>query len=215
MRNSVHAFNSLRHSVAVAAMFAVCSCGCRESAAPPAATNETAPATAANGQAAGSSTSNSVANPSGKRRQNERWTDANGVDYIGEVPLDVFYDKPLKIVLDRQNLGSAPKTNTTTTPEPTGGMGGAAPPPPTDMAAPVAADTSGSDGWDTLITADVLKNEINEVRSFMTQNLQSVGPYKRAMLMIPPKAASLAVMAGIAEVHPEGISWKDDAKYIR
>jgi hypothetical protein len=35
------------------------------------------------------------------------------------------------------------------------------------------------------------------------------------MLMIPPKAAALGAVAGIVMEHPESISWKDDAKYVR
>lgn len=104
------------------------------------------------------------------------------------------------------------QTPAATNPPPTGGMGGgSAPPPETTTPEPAAA----AGGWEAHISADIVKNEINEIRSFMNQNLQSLGSYKRSMLMIPPRAASLAVMAGIAEQHPAEITWKDDAKYIR
>ncbi len=61
----------------------------------------------------------------------------------------------------------------------------------------------------------LLDEESKSIRSFLRENLQSVGNYNSSMLMIPPKAATLAVLAGIAMEHPEKVTWKDDAKYIR
>ena len=49
----------------------------------------------------------------------------------------------------------------------------------------------------------------------MNENLQSVGNYNSSMLMIPPKAAAMAVLANVALDHPDDVSWKDDAIYVR
>jgi hypothetical protein len=35
------------------------------------------------------------------------------------------------------------------------------------------------------------------------------------MLMIPSKAATMGALAGVAMEHPNPVSWKDDAKYVR
>ena len=75
--------------------------------------------------------------------------------------------------------------------------------------------SSGGGGWDERISAEVLKNEITSVRNFLNATVQSVGSYNSSMLMIEPKAASVAALAHIAIQHPGDLSWKEDAPYIR
>lgn len=158
-------------------------------------------------------TSTAATGNSSARRQNERWTDANGVEYLGNVPLDIFYDRPLKIVMDNAAVSS-------TSPAADGAAETmVAADPPEDMATePMDATTDSpatAAGWDEMIPVETLLNEINQIRNSLTQSLQSVGSYKRSMLMIPPQAATLAVLAGVAMEHPSEITWRDDAKYIR
>lgn len=145
------------------------------------------------------------------RRQNERWTDANGVEYLGNVPLDVFYDQPYTVVQDATPVGGTAVASG-------GGMGGMSAPVTAVETEPVvaAADAGGSsDDWNELIPLEILKEEVNSSRNFMNQSLQTVGAYNSSMLMIPPKAAAIAALATIAMEHPEAVSWQEDAKYIR
>ena len=46
-------------------------------------------------------------------RQNERWKDENGVEYLGNVPLDVFFDQPYAVASDLTPLNGASGAATT------------------------------------------------------------------------------------------------------
>lgn len=151
------------------------------------------------------------------RRPNERWTDENGVEYLGNVPLDVFYDKPLEVASDMTPLAGgtvsglpaatslpmnppADETTTSTTASTT---------------EPAVVAATGSEDWGQLLPAEELLEEVNQIRNFLNSSLQSVGSYNNSMLSIPGKAASLAALAQVAIDHPQDISWKEDAIYIR
>lgn len=151
------------------------------------------------------------------RRQDERWTDANGVEYLGNVPLDVFYDQPLKVARDQTMLG-VPSMAQIGGPAPlppsmnNSPMGTAETPPAADSQAPSAAS---EDSWPDLISGEEIRAEITDSRNFLNKSLQRYGDYKKAMLMIPGKVASIAVLSHIAMQHPDDVSWKEDAIYIR
>lgn len=153
------------------------------------------------------------------RRQNERWADADGREYLGMVPLDVFFDQPYSIASDVTPLGGAAPAGTGNgaLPPPASGMGSGGSTPQATDTAPESTSTasSGSLAWDEMVPLDVLKAEVTSIRNFLNQTLQSVGSYNSSMLMIPPKAAAIAVLSEIATEHPEAVSWKDDAVYIR
>ena len=152
------------------------------------------------------------------RRQDERWTDANGVEYLGNVPLDVFYDQPLKVAGDQTMLGGVPAMaqsgGPATLPSSMNNspMGSADTPPAADSQAPTVASAN---SWPDLISGEEIKTEITDSRNFLNKSLQRYGDYKKAMLMIPGKAASIAVLSHIAMQHPDDVSWKEDAIYIR
>ncbi len=61
----------------------------------------------------------------------------------------------------------------------------------------------------------MIDTEVKNIRNFFNETLQTVGSFNSSMLMLPPKAASLAVMAGVAMEHPDNVSWKEDAIYVR
>lgn len=151
------------------------------------------------------------------RRQNERWTDENGVDYLGDVPLDVFFDEPLKIARNQTPLGGgmtdvAANGGTPVLPS------GSSPTFDTSMSnSPAETGDASADAfsWDTLLSIDVLQNEVTDARNFLNRSVQSYGDYKKVTLMIPGKAASLAVLASVAMEHPQEVNWKSDAIYIR
>lgn len=150
------------------------------------------------------------------RRPNERWADANGVEYLGKVPMDVFFDQPYSIVQDTTQVGvtGSPAMVASTDVGMSRSMSGGNPPPAAEADPPPAAD-GGGDGWAELMPIETLLEEINSSRNFMKTSLQTVGAYNSSMLMIPPKAAGVAVLATIAMEHPEEVSWKEDAGYIR
>ena len=149
------------------------------------------------------------------RRANERWTDANGVEYLGNVPLDVFFNQPYTVVQDATPVGDAGTPMVAST---GGGMSGGGGEAPSVEAAPVTVEpeTAASDtGWADLLPIETLLEEINSSRNFMKESLQTVGSYNSSMLMIPPKAAAVAALATIAMEHPDEVTWKVDAAYIR
>lgn len=179
---------------------------------------DTAAAAAANGSSAtksGSETTQTVnQTKSQDRRPNERWADENGVEYLGNVPLDVFFDQPLEVASNAMPLGGMPVANlpgvdTGIKLQPTTGMNS------DPLVTDVVANNAGTDDWAELLPAKNLLDEVNQIRSFLNSSLQSVGTYNNSMLSIPGRAASLAALAEVASKHPEDISWKEDAAYIR
>ncbi|MCA9050864.1 MAG: hypothetical protein KDA89_19135, partial [Planctomycetaceae bacterium] len=156
-------------------------------------------------------------------RQNERWKDENGVEYLGNVPLDVFFDQPYAVASDLTPLNGASGAATTSA-----APGGTQPMIPSTISGDSSSATSAAatstpagdgaasgGGWDTLIPMAEIDREITDIRNFLTEALQNVGAYNRSMLMIPPKAAAAGILAAIVTQHPEDISWKEDAAYIR
>ena len=160
------------------------------------------------------STSASKSSDSNKpRKQNERWTDSEGREYLGNVPLDIFFDKPYAIASDTTALAGSAGIPATAGQPVASSMGGGAVPQPKTVA--TESESSGGSVWSEFVPLDVLNAEVKSIRNFLNQALQAVGSYNSSMLMIPPKAAAIAVLAEIATEHPEAVSWKDDAIYIR
>lgn len=205
-RHSNHRFNPAAAGVIATALLMA---GCTGStpptpvpAEPAAATNNPATAPPANNSSAASGS----ADIGRARRQNERWTDANGVQYLGNVPLDVFFDQPYSVVQDSTQVGGVAAGM------PVAEMGGT---PATAEPEPPPAAASASSDWGEMIPLATLKEEVNSIRNFMDKSLRTVADYNSSMLMIPPKAAAMGALATIAMEHPEEITWKEDAKYIR
>lgn len=193
--------------------------GCGGKSDPPPAAQTDSPSedqsTAATEQAtAGTSAS------SGSPGQNEVWTDENGNRFLGQVPFDVFYDQPYTVASNTTPLTGAAA-------EPVASLPGVTTPTATSSTAPMTAEptetaggsttaaASGDVAWTELIPIEVLDAEIKSVRNFLNATLQSVASYNSSMLMIEPKAATVAALAAISEQHPGDISWKEDAAYIR
>lgn len=157
-------------------------------------------------------------------RQNELWKDSSGREYLGDVPLDVFYDQPLTVAanstpLAGSDMASGPgnttggqmtsvaDTNNSNVPSPN------ATTEPATSEAPGAANGDG--GWEATLPIEVLDSEVTSIRNFLNAKLQAVGTYNSSMLMLPQKAAAMAVLAQIAIKHPGDLAWKEDANYIR
>ena len=148
------------------------------------------------------------------RRQNERWTDSEGREYLGNVPLDVFFDEPYAIASEQQSL---PKPTIADTSSSTAQSPDSTSTTPAPSTVPQSDERpeNGATNWSATIPIDVLTSEITEVRNFLNGSLQSVSKYNPSMLMIPPRAATAAVLAEIARQHSESVTWKADAPYIR
>jgi soluble cytochrome b562 len=211
--------------------------GCGKSDSAPVAqsqgtTGAVAPSGDASTPAVASGTSGSGAAKE-KRKRDEVWTDEKGQKWFGNVPMDAFFDQPYTVASDSTPIGGnagvadagksgvaaempavipaqsnedAATNNAAPTEAP---MSSALPPETADPTTP------GGDEWSGLMPLAMLEEEAKTIRGFLRENLQSVGNYNSSMLMIPPKAATLAVLAGIAMEHPEKVAWKDDAKYVR
>lgn len=156
--------------------------------------------------------------------RDEVWVDADGQKYLGKVPFDAFFDEPYAVASNQSSLsGSEPAVvangnggeSSAATSEPVTMPDETPAADPAGATDPVASTAGSGDDWGSLISAEALDEEVKSIRNFMNENLQSVGAYNSAMLMLPPKAASLAALAEVASKHPEAVSWKDDAAYIR
>ena len=151
-----------------------------------------------------------------KHGRGEVWVDAKGQKWFGDVPLDAFFDQPYTVASDATPLGGTASTavaSNVNKPE----ISDPATPdtPAATTGAEVPATAAAGDSFGEVISAAVLEDEIKNIRNFLNENLQSVGTFNSSMLMIPPKAATLGALAGVAMELPEAITWKEDASYIR
>ena len=146
------------------------------------------------------------------RRQDEVWVDDDGNRFIGRVPYDVFFDHPLSVASNGQPLGGMQSATTSSTPSPQRSASAEISLPVTTL--PLAAAPT-DNGWSSVLPAAALESEVKAVRNFLNQKLRSVGSYNSSVTMIPAKAATVALLAGIAVEHTGGLSWKEDALYIR
>lgn len=181
--------------------------------------------------------SGSPATQGKSRGRDEIYVDDKGQKWFGNVPYDVFFDDPHAVASNTTTTGRIPEAGVSATTtgsetasavvsvtDPVVPAGAAAEPmnflpePAAVAVSPNVATSNAADtnsGWSSLISVAALDDEVKSIRNFLNENLQSVGNYNSSMLMIPPKAAALAVLAGIAMEHPESVSWKSDAIYIR
>lgn len=175
-----------------------------------------------------SSTASSSVSGMTKRRRDEVWVDDNGQKWFGNVPMDAFYDKPYEVATNQTPIGGAGQPDFSAIAQAAAAMNGSTASTPmvadaagTETPAPASpsetsAGTGESDGgWGELITITALDEEIKSLRNFLNENVHQVGTYNSSMLMIPPKAATIGVLAAIAMEHPDSVSWRDDAIYVR
>ncbi|MEJ7591010.1 MAG: cytochrome c [Planctomycetaceae bacterium] len=174
------------------------------------------PATTSTTDADGSSGRSAAA--SVRHGRGEVWVDEKGQKWFGEIPMDAFFDQPYTVASNATPIGgdAAPTavvsgTGSIDVPDP-GITETPAAPSGTETTPPPSAT---GDSWGDLISAVEIDDEVKAIRNFLNENLQSVSNYNSAMLMIPPKAATLGALAGVAMEHPNAVSWKDDGKYIR
>lgn len=134
---------------------------------------------------------------------------------IGDIPKDVWFDDPLGVAANTAQIGGgtpkaavpAPEVAATKTTTP------AASNPPAE--APAAAG-GGKDDWKSIISGEIIGEETKKIKARMTDGLSNVGRYNANYKdIIQVDGAVLAALAGIETAHPDPISWKGDAKFVR
>jgi cytochrome c556 len=136
-------------------------------------------------------------------------TDADGRKWVGDIPYDVFFDDPLAVV---SNSASVP----TMTPD--GAASPATSPAPTTPAAAPTATTTAAGGaanWKNLVSIDQLVDETKRVRNHLTSSLQSQGTYNGNYKELQVDGAVMAAIAGIIAQHPDDVSWKTNARFVK
>ena len=208
--------------------------GCGGNSATPVASTDTPAASEASQPAASATEAASEEKPAAtastsktRHKRDEVWVDENGQKWFGNVPMDAFFDNAYEVASNQESIGGAVVAVTDAggaqepamTPAAAEGSDATAAPasdsPKPPMETTTAPAAGGENSWATLITAATIDEEVKSIRNFLNENVHSVGTFNSSMLMIPPKAAALGAVAGIVMEHPESISWKDDAKYVR
>ena len=202
--------------------------GCGGSDGAPADTTESDQAAATEtpeSAADGAPGATAQADPGKPRARDEVWVDNNGQKWFGKVPLDAFFDKPYEVASNQSATNAPAETQVAATEPPAAPDGEAemaatdppadAPTAPPEKPTPTDPPAASADGWEALMPLAALDEEVKNIRSFLQENVSSVGSYNSSMMMIPPKVATLAALAEIARTSSESVSWKDDAAYVR
>jgi len=135
------------------------------------------------------------------------------VVYIGDIPKDVWFDDPLTTASDKTPIGGAPKQTAAPTVAATNAP---APEPATKAAAePAPPAGGGKDDWKSIIPGEILVDETKKIKNRLTDGLSSVTRYNGNYKDLQVDGAVLAALAGIEATHPDPVSWKADAKYVR
>jgi hypothetical protein len=137
--------------------------------------------------------------------------------WIGEIPYDVFYDKPLEVAVNTTAVGSPDGISTSTpdsTPQPAAETPATAEMKPDD-GKPDASPSGDGPDWAAILPMEFLVDEVKALRTRLTANLQTVATYNQNNTDVSLDGAMLAAMAAIATVHSESTSWKENAHFIR
>lgn len=131
-------------------------------------------------------------------------TDADGKKWVGDIPYDVFFDDPLTVA---SNSTSVAPANNGNTPAPSA----------SESPAPAGSGTAAgmTDDWKSVVSMEILEAEVKRIRNSMTGNLQAVSQYNAGYKELQIDGGTLAAVAAIIIEHPDSISWKEDAKYMR
>jgi soluble cytochrome b562 len=136
------------------------------------------------------------------RSSKELWTNSKGQKMWGKHPYDIWHEDAYSVARNTTAVGG----NSKKTPMGTGT--GKKDPMPKKAA-------KSTDDWQSIAPVAILDAEVKRVRNFVTQKFQTVGRYNGGYKEIQYHAATLAAIAKIAATHPDKVSWKDNALYIR
>ena len=133
-------------------------------------------------------------------------TDEKGRKFVNNIPFDVFFDDPLGIVANNKNAVAPSANASAESPKESKSA-------PAESAAPVAK----TDGvaWKDLLPVDELQSEVKSIRNSLTKAMTNQGSYKSNFKEIAIEGAEIAALAGILQSHPETLTWKDKAHYVR
>lgn len=193
----------LQSVIAVVGTLLAAGCGGGGETPPAAAT--TPAAAAAPAPAAGQPVAIAAA-PAAPRSSATKW--------IGGIPYDVFYDRPLEVAADQTLLatsGAAPAAPVVPAATPAAAPATPMPQP----AAPAAGGGGGDIDWAALAPMEVIVEEITNVRNELQAKLNTLADYGKNWETIGIDATELAALAGVVELHPADVSWKPNAKFVR
>lgn len=172
--------------------------GCGGTAAPPAVDANPAPVAKAPPAAPAAKAGDPLAEPAPKQAEPAK----GDRKFVGDIPYDVFFDDPLKVVADATKVAAAPATPDMKSPT---------------EATPVAAAPAVTDGkldWTVLLTGDDILDEIKTVRNHLNSSLQNLGTYNGGVKDIAIDGAVISGLARILSETPEEVTWKKNAPLV-
>ena len=142
-------------------------------------------------------------------------THRDGTKWIGGIPYDVFFDRPLEEYRDMTPIAGSPGGTDPEMIDPENADNGndAADPPPVESAGDAPAEDEVD--WASLASLEVLLEEATNVRNRLNTNLQTVATYNREVKLIVTDGNVLATLAAVIEKHPGEGSWKENARFVR
>lgn len=139
------------------------------------------------------------------------------VVYIGDIPKDVWFEDPLTIASNNTPIGGGSPKPAAATPTVAANTAPANDTPAkaaiADAAPPAAG--GGKDDWKSIIPGEILVDETKKIKNRLTDGLSSVTRYNGNYKELQVDGAVLAALAGIEGTHPDPVSWKADAKFVR
>ena len=80
---------------------------------------------------------------------------------------------------------------------------------------PTSDSGSGEINWKEVIAISVLEDEMKKITNRFRSKLLTVATFNSGFFELPPHAAAMAALSGIAARHPDDIRWKKNANQIR
>lgn len=133
-------------------------------------------------------------------------------EWIGDIPYNVFFDRPLDVVRDQTPVGTIPSETPVAT-----DAGTTEPAPAVDDPMPASTpDEGGGTDWAQLVSAELLDEAAKDIRNRLTANLQTVAAYNSSWEAIALDGHTLATLAAVIEKHPgEEVAWRENARFVR
>jgi cytochrome c556 len=129
--------------------------------------------------------------------------DEKGRKFVNNIPFDVFFDNPLEIV--NSNKGTVPAVENVKT----------ADTPKQSPTTPKSTNQGTSAAWNEIVPMEELQTELKAVRNRLKSGLTNPKSYSSNMELISIDGAEMAALAGIVQLHPDNVTWKPNAKYVR
>jgi hypothetical protein len=131
-------------------------------------------------------------------------------EWINDIPYDAFFDRPLDVVRDQTPVATT--TEDVTTPPDAGTES----PQTVEDPMPTVEPSGGNRAdWGELVSVELLNEGVTDVRNRLTTNLQTLAAYNRSWSDVALDGHTLAALAAAVEAHPDDVSWKENAKYVR